>query len=571
MPLTNSVIRRYTPPTCTLEVLAQSSSLSRWVGKSVLKDLRFELRFDDPQQPKEQRIVIRGDRDQLEALCAAVTNYVQGFLQMSPENFWANFSGLEDSSQVSDDPESQDPELQEQLQSPVSTQTVNNFTNQIPETEIHIRPSNHLTHNLFLGSLGYQVPNPVVKLSLLQLFDLATALDEYSSDVLALPALYQSRSPFGIPAWAPVAAVLILAAGLIPFTYQYAVQSRKERQTAKKTAPKEEQVALKSPSTLDLPIPTPALTPTEPLPSVPLGSSLSIPGSNLPPAPQTSPQPFATAPVTPVTPVTPQASLKTTTPSLSASSPTSSFTSPSQSSPGNVLTAPQITANLPSSGGKTPPSTSTKPQEAGVQPNSLQQNNTASNPPGGVVTPGNGLLPSSPNTTTGGISSSIPTIPPSISTAAPNTPISNAPSSRSGNPFLDPQNNLPTSTSVAPEDTSKLVERLRQGRNTPTNVATGNTGFDFKTQLSEARQFLQKRWEPPSGLKQALEYSLIVGVDGTIERIFPLGKAARLYVDRTGMPLIGERFVSPNRNGQPMRIRAVLSPNGKVQTFVETE
>ncbi|MCX7593492.1 MAG: DUF4335 domain-containing protein [Fischerella sp.] len=558
MPLTNSVIRRYTPPTCTLEVLAQSSSLSRWVGKSVLKELRFELRLEDPQQPEEQRIVIRGDRDQLEALCAAVTNYVQDFLQTSPENFWANFSGLEDSSKVSDRPESQAPELQEQLQSPVSTQTANNFTNPRPETEIHIRPSNHLTHHLFLGSLGYQVPNPVVKLSLLQLFDLATALDEYSADVLALPALYQSRSPFGIPAWAPVAAVLIIAAGLIPFTYQYALQSQKQRQTAKKPAPTEEQLALESPSTLDLPTPTPALTPTEPLPSVPLGSGLSIPGSNLPPAPQTSPQAFPTAPVTP------QASLKTTpsTPSLSAASPTPSFTLPSQSSAGNVLTTPQTTANLPSSGGKTPPLTPTKPQPTVVQPNSLQQNNTAPNPQSRFVTPGNELSPSSPSNTTSGISSSIPTVPP---------PIGTTPSNGGGNPFLNQQTNLPTSTSVTPEDTSKLVERLRQGRNTPTNVATSNTSFDFKTQVAEARQYLQKRWEPPSGLKQALEYSLIVGVDGTIERIFPLGKAARLYVDRTGMPLIGERFVSPNRNGQPMRIRAVLSPNGKVQTFVETD
>ena len=46
-------------------------------------------------------------------------------------------------------------------------------------THIHIESSSYLTHNLFLGSLANQTSGPVIELSLLQLFDLATALDEY--------------------------------------------------------------------------------------------------------------------------------------------------------------------------------------------------------------------------------------------------------------------------------------------------------------------------------------------------------------------------------------------------------
>jgi hypothetical protein len=65
MPLSNSVLRRYTPPTCTLEVVAKSSPLSRWVGQSLMKDLRFELRFDDPRQPEEKRVTIRGNAGDL--------------------------------------------------------------------------------------------------------------------------------------------------------------------------------------------------------------------------------------------------------------------------------------------------------------------------------------------------------------------------------------------------------------------------------------------------------------------------------------------------------------------------
>jgi hypothetical protein len=70
-------------------------------------------------------------------------------------------------------------------------------------------------------------------------------------------------------------------------------------------------------------------------------------------------------------------------------------------------------------------------------------------------------------------------------------------------------------------------------------------------------------------LKQTLEYSLLLDVDGTIQRIEPLGQAARTYIDETGMPLIGERFVSPMNNGQTPRIRLVLAPDGKVQVFRE--
>ncbi len=155
----------------------------------------------------------------------------------------------------------------------------------------------------------------------------------------------------------------------------------------------------------------------------------------------------------------------------------------------------------------------------------------------------------------------MPAIPPTIATA---------PNSRTSTP--NQQNQSPKNNSVDAEDTSQLIEKLRQDRNS-NQVATRNSNalFDATAQVSEAREFLTKRWQPPSGLNQTLEYSLVVGVDGTIERILPLGKASRIYIDRTGMPLIGERFVSPNRNGQTVIIRAVYSPDGKVKTFAEKD
>jgi Domain of unknown function (DUF4335) len=236
MPLSNSVIRRYTPPTCTLEVLAQSSPLSKWMNKSVLKQLRFELRFDDPRLPEEQRIAIRGDRDQLEALCAVVTTYVQAFLEKSPDQFWQSYS-TPDINKALDGIEIQD---NHNSSSRIST-LGKPFNTQIPKADIYIEPKSHLSHNLFLGTLASPTTGSAVQLSLLQLFDLASACDEYASDVMALPNLNttQRRTRTSIPAWAPVAAVIAIGVGLAPITLQYANRTR-QQQTAKNQASKQE-------------------------------------------------------------------------------------------------------------------------------------------------------------------------------------------------------------------------------------------------------------------------------------------------------------------------------------------
>src|SRR6478672_1108304 len=82
--LSTSVLRRYTPPTCTLEIVAQDSPLSRWAGRPLLRKLRFQLSFDDPRLPDAEQVSLRGDRFQLSELCEAVSAYVQDFLNQSP-------------------------------------------------------------------------------------------------------------------------------------------------------------------------------------------------------------------------------------------------------------------------------------------------------------------------------------------------------------------------------------------------------------------------------------------------------------------------------------------------------
>ncbi|MBN3922859.1 DUF4335 domain-containing protein [Nostoc sp. NMS4] len=529
MPLSNSVIRCYTPPTCTLEVFAQSSPLSRWMGKTVLKHLSFELRFDDPRLPEEHRVPIRGDREQLEALCDAVTSYVQQFLQQSPESFWVSFSSTQESSTALGEPE---------LKS--STKTLNAFNTQIPGANIYLEPSSYLTHNLFLGSLANHSSGPVIKLSLLQLFDLASALDEYSTDVMALPTLNNTSSTLRFPTWAPIAAVLVLSVGFLPVTWQYANNIRaKQQQTAEKSDSAAVKTALE-PSSLNFPTPEPGLTP--PADNL-LGSTPPLSTSTLPQAPLTV--------------------------------PSSSFSAPP---PLNTLTIPQrTTATLPSNRASAP-SSKIPGQEIAILPN-LGQNTTGSSPQASAIPQLRNLPPRLSSNTSSLPTNISPVLPPSLDTI-PNNNRVNTPTQPSTltpqqleerirslqqpSPGAKPTSQLPSSRTA---ENNPFIDQLGDERKPPTSteVATG-TLFDTP-QVAEAREYLAKRWQPPTGLGETLEYSLIVSVDGTIERIFPLNKAAREFVDNAGMPEVGKPFVSANKRGQNVRIRVVLSPDGKVQTF----
>ena len=93
--------------------------------------------------------------------------------------------------------------------------------------------------------------------------------------------------------------------------------------------------------------------------------------------------------------------------------------------------------------------------------------------------------------------------------------------------------------------------------------------LDTIPQVAEARHYFEKRWTVPTGLNQRLEYRLIVNREGTLQSIVPLGRAAQIYLDRTGMPLLGESFVSPLQNTETATVRLVLTPDGKVKTFLE--
>ena len=564
MPPSNSVLRRYTPPTCTLQIMTPRSPVSREVKRSrpTFMPLEFELRFDDPRLPEEQRINIEGDRDQLEALHEAVTIGVQDLLNRSDNRFNpvldfttppSSDAALPSSLQAVDLSANETHALSQAPQ-PLDTSDASAHLDlsvvpkeaiATPARKIFLQPGRGLTHQLFLGSLATKESGPAIHLSVLQLFDLATALDEYAADVVNLPTRSRPRLAGAPPAWATIAAILVLGVGLTAVMVQLGTRPP-QQQTANKTPNQgsssndQQPIALQPSPTPTLGGLTPPLSSPDKLPSPPpLGSIVPSPSPSIP----SVILPNGRLPAIPIAP--PRASVLQKAPVITGGTPQA--IAPQTAPP--AIAFPQITL---------PPPILINP--APRQDRSLSIPGDATAPKkNGAQTPNLSIAPPS---------AAIPS--PSLDT--PSNPGLDSPSQTA--PGVAPTGE-PSNTPTTPTGNATLQESLRatptQSPRTPTTSTQARaTGLDPNPQVGEVRDYFKQQWEPPPGLTQTLEYSLVLDVDGTIQRIEPLGQAARNYVDRTGMPLIGERFVSPNKSGQSPRVRVVLSPDGKVQAFLES-
>ncbi|HTL88492.1 MAG TPA: DUF4335 domain-containing protein [Leptolyngbya sp.] len=446
----NSVIRRYTPPTCTLEIAAKNSPLSRWMGQSVLKHLRFKLSFDDPRVSDDQWISIRGDRAQLQALCDAVSQYVQNFLSQSSR-----------------------------LSYPSSTAVAEPVTDSIPQSEqnsagIHLQPKGLISHQLHLGTLASESSGSTLQLSAVQLADLATALDEYAADVTALPTLERPSWVNSQPAWGAIAAALIVAVGV---TASIARVFEPTAQTQTAAAPETSQGASSNDQRL----------PVQPLPNTPAPSTI------------------ATLPTTPL-PIAPPAG--TTSPPVGATSPTP--TQPPQIPQLKVSQEPTVTAPAP------------------------QLDIPVRDVPAAAI----------PNPT------KAPTAPP---TAKPQS---------TANPSAEPVPPAAGDAEIASRSAVPSIASLQAARPITAGAAI--------PQVAEVKTFFQKNWKPPAGMKEDIEYRLTLAPDGSIAKIEPLNEAAGRFLGPE-FPLIGDKFVSPLKDGSSPTIRLLLTPKGTVQTFLESQ
>lgn len=485
------VQRRYTPPTCTLEVRAKTPLLFRGNRGALLKSLEFSLVFDDPRLPEAEYVTLKGNQNQLVALHQAVSDYVEDFL--SSTTLSPNLEEKEETEHL--------PSLEPRLRS---------------SSDIYLKPRGLLIHDLFLGQLVDETSKPVVHLTPTQLFDLATALDEYAMDIIVSRNIPKKNHKKHLPVWLNVAAITLVAVGLTASVAQV-IENRGRSENA---------MALKSVKPLSLPSPgisfntqkMPGLIPANP-------QGINSPKPLIPPPP-IMPTPNGTLPpvVIKSSPINKPTPLQAPLPVFPPANPNS----------GKV----EQEIAIPGDGGvtfTTPPT-----QEMAVEPQS---------PPSESVAVSRERIPSPPLP---------PPPPPGVG--------------------IDPLSNTPENITLPSLEDASISEEspeLAASRQNPDQMAIKKTGdkptlFDTIPQVSEVRNYFQENWKPPKKLTETLQYSLQLDPNGSIELIFPLGSAAGEFIDRTNMPLVGEPFVSARTDGKRPKIRLLLKPNGKVQTFLES-
>jgi len=587
MSRSTSVLRRYTPPTCTLEIMAKRSPLSRWTGQPVLKNVRFHLRFETSPLAGDQPVELWGDRTQLETLCEVVETYVQQLLDRSTLPFdpvsvqfpepsrdtaAANTADTPASNPDFAGSEAADPapdrialdtgkdETQSEsdtLPPAAASATANPLESSDDDSSgkshqsgtllgltpaekksaslsstLYLQPRGRLSHTLFLGSLASQESRATIGLSTLQLFDLATALEQYAMEVMTLPELQRPRWIKRPPAWMGTAAAVLLAVGLTTATLKF----------------------------IDMPQPL-------------LQSSDSLEEK----AQSEAEDPLAVQPATESLPPLPPLDSKETLPpppSLPSPSPVSGADLPTFSIPKTPPTKPDYQPVPNKDLYKLPPIGSTKPS---ARPNEAKEERQTIGSRRDSLT--ESLPQRVPNRAADGYLQR-----PQQETASPDKESDDrslASQSASGNSVENSQlnqserfrnegpdaqfgDNAPFDSDIAPAAPSAPAAVP------PPPAATRSSSqlFDTIPQVAEARTYFQQRWKPVASLNQTLEYRLILNANGSIQRIVPLGQVAQTYLDRTGIPLLGEPFVSPVDEGN-VTIRLVLGPDGTVQTFRE--
>ena len=161
----------------------------------------------------------------------------------------------------------------------------------------------------------------------------------------------------------------------------------------------------------------------------------------------------------------------------------------------------------------------------------------------------------------------------------------NAVSERSPEP-IEPQNNTDTDSRILEQPVETTISQVKpepEQRETDLDLGSDLSNEPLEpspelaiknapnqlSQIEEVTAYFRDRWQPPADLKQSLEYRLFLRTDGSIERVVPLGKAARVYLSQTNIPIDGERFISPVLEAESSIIRLLLNPDGRVQVFAE--
>ena len=512
--------RIYTPPTCTLSVETTHPFLPKlpWVSQTVNElepisnssRVSFVLSFDDPRQAAESRTV-RGDRSQLDRLYLAVSRYIQELLNKNG----SAVKELQD--HVSLNPIATGGRSSQPSQ-PSGTQTLTpqklvSRTLGSSSAAPHLQPQSFLTHLLHLGELQ-KGDLTSIELTTTQLFDLATALDAYTNEINTVAPRNNWWKSKWFANWGLATAAMLCSVGLISL----GLKLLQNHNAAEAIAPNSQTIDNRpAPADVQIfPIPRASIPPLPTTAPLRATQKLTIPNPVQVPLGSSVNIPPLAPPVFPQTSRNNQGNLGNQTNQNSPNNQTSVFPTGETSS----TTLPNL-GNSPRSG----------------EPNFLPNFGQTSGQPSGQ---------------------------PSVSPLAP------VPSTLPNLPALNPNEFQDTAPATPP---LSLGDNVAPAPIDKQDSPESGALFDQIPQVPEVRKYFQSRWQPSGESSPTLEYSLVLNSNGSIARIIPLGQGAQDYLDRLDrleFPALNTPFVAPFPNGRSAKIRLVLSPDGRVQTFLES-
>ncbi|WP_299490356.1 DUF4335 domain-containing protein [Acaryochloris sp. IP29b_bin.137] len=503
-----SISRQYHPLSCSLEITAQTSPLSRWAGRPILKSVNFLLSFRELPGQNQEPLEIRGNHQQLQLLSETVTHYVQERLGQSLTTASGNPA----------------------IEMTAADTTPASKADTTP-SQLYLRPRSLVTHDLVLGSLSTNAEHQTVSLKATQLFDLVSALDDCTAELEVLPLSTPSQRP-AIPVWASSAAVIVLMLGVSTATLQL---------TRQNPADQRERVTSTDPSDVD----TPSRPSAKGLASAPKGNTTPHPSLSQPSnTPGLRSTPAAESkrrdPEAP-------AKLKQPSPPIVASAPRP------ETIPSSIPSKPQI-ENETLNNRPAPPPQKDKAladQRLGnQQPNDQSANKRLREPV--AVAPSTGAEVSQKRT-----SSPRPAAAPPPRPAAEPAPKPTADSSITASELQEADRFNGRSIP------QRSVDPL--GQQAPESVAESAYVRPQTAHLQNIRQYLSPRWQAPLGLTQPLKYQLTLNPNGSLQQVKPLDSVAAQYLDQVPLPAVNQPFIAPLQPSQTTQVRLILKPDGVVQ------
>lgn len=185
--------RRYTPPTCTLEIYHPQPFWGRWQDQSFPPLFSFQLHFDDPRLAQDDRISIIGDRNLLEQLRIKIQAYINKYLKQTTIT-------------------------SERLACDLPTKAITNQEDTV-EHIIHLSRQENYSHLLYYQSFVPHAETIEVVLNNTQLLDLVNALEAYHWDANQVKVI-QPKKNFSPRLAILITALTLTVGGLIWWRYQ---------------------------------------------------------------------------------------------------------------------------------------------------------------------------------------------------------------------------------------------------------------------------------------------------------------------------------------------------------------